>query len=193
MSEYSREQISALMDGELENESKTTLQALINNDEHRQIWAHYHLIGECLRGNLSKYFDPNIADRISTAIKDEPTILAPKHATNFFKPIMGFAIAASVAVVVILGVQQTSLNPVTTPTQTIASHQPDLSNHQLVTNVAVKPATQQVKPLPATMPVDARSRLNRYLVNYNDYSANAGMQGMLPYVRIVAYETDEQE
>ncbi len=193
MSEYSREQISALMDGELDNESKTILQALISSNEHRQTWAHYHLIGECLRGNLPKFFDPDIADRIKTAIKNEPTILAPRHTANFIKPIMGFAMAASVAVIVVLGVQQTSTKPATIPTRTIASNQPDLSSHQLVTNVAVQSATQQVKQLPAAMPADARSRLNRYLVNYNEYRANAGIQGILPYVRIVAYETDEQE
>ena len=39
--------------------------------------------------------------------------------------------------------------------------------------------------------VGAESRLNRYLVNYNEYRTNAGVQGMLPYVRIVAHEVEE--
>jgi hypothetical protein len=38
---------------------------------------------------------------------------------------------------------------------------------------------------------NAQTRLNRYLVNHNEYRSNAGVQGMLPYVRIVAHEVEE--
>ena len=194
MSKYSREQLSALLDDELGDETGITLQALGNNDEHRQTWSRYNLIGECLRGNLPEHIDPKIADKIRDAIESEPAILAPHRKTSrFLKPVMGFAIAASVAVVVILGLQQSNTSPSFVPVQSLAINQSALPNQQLVTNDTQQQSGQYFKQLPVVKSVDAGSRLNRYLVNYNEYRANAGMQGILPYVRIVAYETDDQE
>jgi hypothetical protein len=36
------------------------------------------------------------------------------------------------------------------------------------------------------------ARLNRYLVNYNEYRNNAAVQGMIPYVRIVTHDEDKK-
>ena len=36
-----------------------------------------------------------------------------------------------------------------------------------------------------------RNSLNPYLVNHNEYSASSGMQGVLPYARIVSYESNQ--
>jgi len=195
MTEYSKEKLSALMDDELGINSESVMHTLVNNDDHKRTWSRYHLIGECLRGNLPKHIDLELADRIKEEIKNEPTILAPKHiARTFIKPVMGFAIAASVAVVAILGIQQTSTNPTQSlPTQSFAVNQLIPQNKHIVANAIEQPSIKNVKQLPAVSHIEARSRLNRYLVNYNEYRATAGMQVMLPYVRIVAYETDEQE
>jgi len=194
MSEYSREQLSALLDDELGDEAGITLKALGNNPGHRQVWSRYNLIGECLRGNLPEHVDPKIADKVRAVIEHEPAILAPDSKTSrFLKPVMGFAIAASVAVVVILGLQQSNTNPSFVPVQPLAKHQSKLSNQRLATIDTQQQAGQRIRQLPVAKSADAGSRLNRYLVNYNEYRANAGMQGILPYVRIVAYETDDQE
>ena len=194
MSENKREQISALMDGELGNDPNSILQELGKNDEHRRIWARYHLIRDCLRGNLPEHINLDIAARVSEAIKSEPSILAPSHTTNFLKPVLGFAIAASVAVIAILGIQQTNTTPsLSTPSQSIAVQQSIPANQQLASNLVEQGNTQRVQQLPVATHIDAGSRLNRYLVNHNEYRANAGMQAMLPYVRIVSYETEEQE
>jgi sigma-E factor negative regulatory protein RseA len=194
MSENSREQISALMDGELGNESKSIIQALGKNDEHRRTWARYHLIRDCLHGNLPEHIDLDIAARVSEAIKSEPSIVAPSHTTNVLKPVLGFAIAASVAVIAILGIQQTNTTPsLSLPSQSIAIQQSIPAKQQLASNLIEQGYSQRVQQLPVATQIDAGSRLNRYLVNYNEYRANAGMRGMLPYVRIVSYETEEQE
>ena len=34
------------------------------------------------------------------------------------------------------------------------------------------------------------TRLNNYLVNHNNYASLNGMNGMLPYVRMVGYQAD---
>ncbi len=195
MSENNREQISALIDNESGHESSSVLQKVAENDEYRQVWVRYHLIRDCLRQNLPDRVDLDLANRVKKAIQSEPTVLAPSsHSSHYLKPVMGFAIAASVAVVAILGIQQTSQTPsLSVPSQQIAKQSSVSTEQQLASNIVEQEKTLPVQQLPASANIDAGSRLNRYLVNYNEYRANAGMQGMLPYVRIVSYETDEQK
>ena len=227
MSDEIREHISAMMDDELETGSRFVVHAITDNPEHRSLWQRYHLIGDAMRGMLPGHIDLSLADRISSAIAREPALGAPKSQVTptLRKPAVGFAIAASVAVIVILGVRQVSEVPgggpsaVPVQTQTLASSQPDnmqqnqstaipstvpaqtpaLASSQLdsilrnqikvvpvTTTVGVNPEVQAYTP-----PVDAETRLNRYLLNYNEYRTNTGVQGMLPYVRIVTHEVDQ--
>jgi sigma-E factor negative regulatory protein RseA len=164
------------------------------NQEHRAIWHRYHLIRESLRGNLPKHIDIHLADRISSSIQNEPAILAPARNTirnQIFKPAIGFAIAASVTVVVILGVKQAGVGPAsTTAVPTVVAIQTEPSANYQVVRVTGEPSVQNPAQDYRTT-VDAQSRLNRYLVNHNEYRSNAGVQGMLPYVRIVAHEVEE--
>ena len=194
MSEHKRQQISSLMDDDSVHESSGVIHEFGSHDELRQTWIRYHLIGDCLRGNVPEKVDLKLADRIGQAIAAEPSILAPGRYTTYMKPVLGFAIAASVAMVAILGLQHTNTDPsLSIPSQPIALQQPVTSNQQVAGNYSNQGNTPQVQQLPASTQINAGSRLNRYLVNYNEYRANAGMQGILPYVRIISYETEEQE
>lgn len=194
MSEQNREQISALMDGELENGAPFVLNAIQDNQEFRKTWHRYHLIGESLRGNLPKHIDIHLADRIRSSIQKEPAILAPARNTvrnQLVKPAIGFAIAASVTVAVILGVKQSGVGPASsTPAPTVAAIQSELPGNNQLVRVTGEPSIQNpAQNYRAT--AAAQTRLNRYLVNHNEYRSNAGVQGMLPYVRIVAHEVEE--
>ena len=197
MSEYKKQQISSLMDDESMHESSDVIHELGSHDELRHTWLRYHLIGDCLRGNLPEKVDLKLAERIGQAITAEPSILAPGRHTTYMKPVLGFAIAASVAMVAIMGLQHTNTDPsFSIPSQPIALQQSVSSNQQVAGNYTKQGNRQQVQPvqhIPASTQINAGSRLNRYLVNYNEYRANAGMQGILPYVRIISYETEEQE
>ena len=193
MSEQSREQISALVDGELEHSAPFILNALRDNQEYKKIWHHYHLIGECLRGNLPRHIDMNLADRISRIIQNEPAqITATKSTilTPLLKPVIGFAIAASVTVVVILGMKQANMGPAAIPAPTVAVNQKETPANYQLARITAEPAIQNnAQNFEAN--ADAQTRLNRYLVNHNEYRSNAGVQGMLPYVRIVAHEVEQ--
>ena len=198
MSENSRELISALVDNELETGSVFILNALKENQEYRQVWQHYHLIGETLRGNLPEQIDINLVNRVSEAIQNEslPSIHGQKRLQQFLKPLTGFAIAASVTVVAILGIKQTEIEPGATGSSTpvVASNSitPENGNYRFATTTTTPVITNnQPQSQQYAMPVDAESRLNRYLVNYNEYRSNVGVQGILPYVRIVAHEVEE--
>ena len=194
MSEHKKQQLSSLMDDESVHESSDVIHALTSHDELRHTWIRYHLIGDCLRSNLPEKIDLALADRIGQAIASEPSILAPGRYATYMKPVLGFAIAASVAMVAILGLQHTNTDPsLSIPSQPIALQPPVPSNQQVAGNYTNQGKSQRVQQLPASSQINAGSRLNRYLVNYNEYRANAGMQGILPYVRIISYETEEQE
>lgn len=189
MNEQKREQLSALVDDELTHETSSVIDSLLEDDEAKKTWERYHLIGNSLRGHLPEYYE-NTADRVSVAIASEPTILAPrKKSSVLMKPVMGFAIAASVAAVAIFNVQQAKQPPETgqpvIAQASIATNQPSLAasiaNSQLVTQ---KKAQAQIYQA-----VNVDYRLNRYLVNYNEYRANTGVSGMPPHVRMVANES----
>lgn len=202
MSENSREQISALVDDELETGSIFLLNAMKDNQEYRRAWLHYHLIGETLRGNLPAHVDLKLADRISSAIRDEPGLpTASGKLSYIFRPVAGFAIAASVTVVAILGIRQASLDAPLPAAPVVASSAPAASTAPVASAAVTESADVRFTSANTTgpenkaqdylAPIDAESRLNRYLVNYNEYRNNVGVQGMLPYVRIVTHEVEE--
>jgi sigma-E factor negative regulatory protein RseA len=188
----STEAISALMDGEAEDAD--ALDVLIQNGSLRRTWGRYHMISDCLGGRLPAQLDRRLADRVAAAIRSEPAIVAPapeRAPRQLLRPLAGLAIAASVAAVAILGVQQqraddTGVSPavpvaaVTAPEKAPAAQQRQFTLASGGTTVAppqARPAAGGINP-----------RLNRYLVNYNEYRRNAAVQGMLPYVRIVAQD-----
>ncbi len=210
MNENTREQISILMDDELEQGSVFIINALKENIEYRNTWNRYHLIGETMRGHLPDSVDLSIADRISKALDNEPTYnlnpgISSGHSNNFYRPLIGFAIAASVTFVAILGIRQSGIVPgSTTPVpgnDMVAATQADRNaDINLVDNSATYTFGKSALPAqtvsatsgrPFSQSSSAQNRLNRYLVNYNEYRTNAGVQGMLPYVRIVAEDVEE--
>ncbi|HEH9417103.1 MAG: sigma-E factor negative regulatory protein [Aeromonas sobria] len=122
-----KEQISALMDGELSDAE--VLNELEMDSDLQETWGRYHLIGNAMRGDLSVNLQLDLSTSIMAALEDEPTILAPKpvEAAPVLQPVVApvktdsnviplfrrvgqqlgqYAIAASVAAAVIFGVQQ---------------------------------------------------------------------------------------
>ncbi|WP_323951233.1 RseA family anti-sigma factor [Aeromonas veronii] len=122
-----KEQISALMDGDLSDAE--VLNELEMDSDLQDTWGRYHLIGDAMRGDLPVNLQLDLCDSIMAALEDEPTILAPKpvetapvlqpavapvktdsNVVPLFRRVgqqLGqYAIAASVAAAVIFGVQQ---------------------------------------------------------------------------------------
>lgn len=114
------ENLSALVDGE-SSLSDQVLNAVKEDKELMQKWKNYHLIREGLRRELPDNPNLDITSNVMAALESEPAILAPNNQTVRKPwaaiPLFGgasallkqgghMAIAASVAVAVILGVQQ---------------------------------------------------------------------------------------
>ena len=181
MNNDNREWLSALADGELQGqELEHSLNSLRDDPELRASWKAYHVIRDTVSSNLNQSVDPQLHQRISAALESEPTILAPqRHARPWLKQVAGVAIAASVTGVAIIGVQ--SLNGADSAPTAI----PMASQQEYLRMEPTLVAEGKEKP---TQNSDA---LNPYLVNHNEYSANSGIQGMLPYVRIVGHKAGQ--
>jgi len=104
-------QISAFVDGELpENEAELLLRRMSQDLELRQRAAEYFAISRALRGQRSVDGLNALRGRIAAAI-DDKSIDEEFHgvdsaAGRYVRPLAGVAIAASVALAAILGLQQ---------------------------------------------------------------------------------------
>ena len=178
MNKENREWLSALADGELKgDELEHGLDALRHDPELQQSWQSYHLVRDALSSNLNEGVSTQLHLRIAAAMEDEPTILAPQATKRpWAKQAAGLAIAASVAGIAIIGVQQMNGVESGPGAQQLAEKQEYI--RMAPTLVAEK----------TEKPMQGGEALDRYLVNHNEYSANSGIQGMLPYVRIVGHK-----
>ncbi len=182
MNSNNREWLSALADGELHGaELEEALDALRKDPELQASWQAYHLLRDTVSSNLNQGVEPQLHLRVSAALEAEPTILAPqRRARPWLKQVASVAIAASVTGIAIIGIQ--NMNGVGTETATAS---PLASKQEFLRMEPTQLAQAQKK---ASQESDA---LNPYLVNHNEYSANSGIQGMLPYVRIVGYKAGQ--
>jgi sigma-E factor negative regulatory protein RseA len=180
MNDSSNEKLSAFMDDE---HHPDVIELLKQDSEARGRWSRYHLIRDVLSGHTETLPPSNFVDRVSQALRDEPTILRPvrRGLTHTVKQIGGLAIAATVATVAVLTIQQSDVNNGTAPTQ-VASASTD--------PVAVHNVSNPLRSAP--MDSAAQTKLSSYLVNHNEYSVSSRMQGMLPYTRIVSVTPNER-
>ena len=172
--------ISALMDGELQDhELAASLAALSNREgEAYDTWCVYHLIGDAVCGTrpLSASFGARLARRLA----EEPTVLAPAAAGA--RPAaprrwIALSAAASVAAAVLVG--WLALAPQHETARVQIAQAPALP--------APVPAAAPVAKAPARVPLPREA--DDYLLAHQSYSLRGSLQGMMPYVRTVAVET----
>lgn len=173
------EWISALADGEVHGaELDQWIQSLRDDDQLKQRWESYHLIRDALHKNLSHRPIPDFSQRVSAALDNEPVVLAPRSSLvhlphKWIKQSVGVAVAASVAAVAIMTVQ--NLNQEEMPVQTAQA--PSTQEYvRLAQQPAAKPARAQVK------------QFESYLVKHNAYSPVSRTHDVMPYARIVSHE-----
>lgn len=111
MNDAIRMQISAFVDGELpDNEADLLLRRMGQDAELRLKVAEYLAIGRALRGEASVPGVERIHERVSAEIDDKPledvADTSEKKPAAAVRPLAGFAIAASVALAAIFGLQQ---------------------------------------------------------------------------------------
>jgi len=105
-------QVSAFVDGELpENEAELLLRRMSQDVELRQAVAEYLAIGRLIRAEPGLAGADRLHERIAAAIDDRPAdagdSAAVTTASRAVRPLVGVAIAATVALVAIFTLQQT--------------------------------------------------------------------------------------
>jgi sigma-E factor negative regulatory protein RseA len=166
VTEPTPEEVSQLMDGELDAERLECACRGLRGTASMETWVCYHLIGDTLRGcgGLS----PGFAQRFTARLSGEPTLLAPPRRQTAPAAI-AWAIAASVAAVGVVG--WVALTTMPLPPAAVAT---------------VERATS-VRAADVRPPVD-----NEYLLAHQDYSPTTAIQGVRPAaLRVVA--ADEQD
>ena len=116
MNDAIKMQISAFVDGELpQNEAELLLRRLCQDAELRQQAAEFLAMGRAMRGERGVAGIDNLRGRISAALDDttlqeKPDVVISTK-PRFLRPVAGFAIAATVALAALLGLQQLSAVP----------------------------------------------------------------------------------
>lgn len=114
MNDAIKMQVSAFVDGELpDNEAELLVRRLSQDYELRQQVADYLAIGRVMRRESGVAGVERLRDRISAELDDRPSQddadRAPtSNPSRLLRPLAGVAIAATVAVVAILGLRQTT-------------------------------------------------------------------------------------
>jgi sigma-E factor negative regulatory protein RseA len=119
MQDDKKEWLSALVDSHADLKD---LDQVINSDDNKDTWSRYHLMGDVMRGDAGDTIDVNLVSSIEAAIAQEPTIITlaahrslrqrfvesplVQKSSHYIGRTAQFAIAASVALVSLMGVQQ---------------------------------------------------------------------------------------
>ena len=141
-----------------------------------------------------------IAESVSAALTDEHVVrFRPRPRRSKLHALSGLAIAAVIASIAILGIHGLDDGVAPSP-RAAGDSQPERAVAGAVSATADSPASHLVPRAAQTagtesdrlrwsdVAPDAEARLNVYLVNHNAYAGN-GMRGVLPYVRIVGYQS----
>lgn len=182
MADKTGEQVSALMDCECSvAEMELALRRLTRDSDIKAQWQRYHLIGDALKNNLPEVIDVDFAERVRQAIDTSPPLQTTPASSHFlpaswYKPVAGFAVAASVALMGVL-----ALEP-------ILSKQTETPSSAALADTSPQPKVQIASS--AVPDRDMEARLANYLVNHNEYASMNSVRGVLPYVHMVSYQTN---
>ena len=119
MQDDKKEWLSAMVDNHADLKD---LDQIVDNDENLDTWSRYHLMGDVMREETTPELDLNLIDNIESALAKEPTIVTlaahrslkqriiespiVQKSSRYIGKSAQFAVAASVALVTVMGVQQ---------------------------------------------------------------------------------------
>jgi sigma-E factor negative regulatory protein RseA len=179
------EKLSALVDSELSNSDLTqTLAQLGASKELRSAWDRYHLIGDAIRGEGIRVSAEGVAPQVRERLDKEPAMLVrptpinqPQQRERLSRPLVGAALAASVAAVAVFMLPRMGEEiPGSAPAQ-VASERP----------VPLTYARQGGTRWKNLAEPKLESKLNRYLENHSEHASSGGM-GVVPYSSFVSYD-----
>ena len=109
MSDKSNQNISELMDGEFDaHSSRFLLKRMLADDSLSRTWSSYHLLRNYLQKESDAPLQNDMGQRVCQMLGKLPTPeqeTTSKHGRQWLKPLLGSAIAASVAVMAVFTFQ----------------------------------------------------------------------------------------
>ena len=172
-----KNEISALMDGELDTEDAAGIIAqLRKTDELSDTWAVYHLISDALGQSEARPAD--ISRRVSARLATEPTVLAPRPLIRRKNKV--FAVAASITAAAVIGwmnVQTTDRLPV------------NLAANKAIPQSIPAIALQTIPAISVSAPAPAQ--INDYLLAHRQFAPSTAMHGVAPYMTRAVAESRE--
>lgn len=213
MTRRSAQDVSMMMDNELErDEIHDLVQHLRNDEQLKSCWEAYHLIGDTLRKNLPPFVLPDLTSRVSAAIQNEPSYFLPQQAAQSesvprHRAAWSFALAASVTALAVVGMMQFN-RPVSAPLQQSLAVATLDAPHSAQVEKKIPAVVHPVVYASVTTEADGGSRLINtaydneagvdypgeaadlydYLVNYQKYAQTVSLQGgFYPAVQLVGY------
>lgn len=161
-----KQQISALMDGELfDDEADDLLDSMKRHSEAQEDWLAYHLIGDVLRQPERVHAD--ISAVMRERLQAEPTVIAPRLRSRQ-QTARWFALSAAASVLAVGVVAWMSV-------QIAPESAPQLA------------AQQSINVRPASMTTLERAAVERnqddYLMAHQEFSPGTEVQGAVPYLR----------
>ena len=201
------EEISKLVDGEIEQaQMRTLLESISNGKQAIGSWGNYHLIGNVMRGEVSiTGRDQSIS--IADALENEATVLSPSAMSNPY-PVSGFkknsstgvsgsdadsivktpgvdywrpagmlAVAASLALVAVI-----TLNPSLNSNRDASD---DITHDSGITDPTqlVSTTTEQQK---------FAQEFDEMLSEHGEFAASSGLNGLVAYAKLVSNQRLEQ-
>jgi len=170
-----KEKLSLLLDGEDSVEdSLNTWKVVDNNPEVREQLRRYNIIREAMLDSRAILPDRSFSDRISAAIAEEPTVLAPKRFADRIKMperMVSRAIAASLAAVALL------------VGRSLHDYSPMKGADILTLSGVMGPGSDSSKE-------NVDTEFRDYLVSHYETANLSGVQVMLPSVRLVSSDAN---
>lgn len=215
MQENLEEKISMLLDNELSsNEAILVLEQINENEKLKEVWHRYNAIRSGLVTEPYRIVSDGFNDRISREIDDVNIVAGPWASTVSYAK-WGYALAASIVVAVVFTWYQSLLIPTIPDDDRLAIIAPvptpetilRMENSIQQPTEAIAQAGNNPQPLPNTSfartafdrkikPFNRQSRgldprFKDYLVTHNQAASSTGVQGMLPYARVVTFESKQ--
>ncbi len=195
MKQKTADMTSALLDDELDPETRQqVISAMLNGEgEELERFGRYRLIGDVMRGE-SSVLASSVTEEVRLALADEPVVLAPRppRPVRWLRPAVGIAVAASVAAAAIY-----VASPVLTSTGV------DAESVQLASGGSgpgMAPVLVAAQPAPDTpqgpqerrwraLNRDLEARLNRLVIEHQEFGGRTGLNGPVPHIGLVSYGT----
>ncbi len=195
MAEKMHESLSAILDGEAnEVELQRVLSSIGEDAALRRTWARYAAVRGVLLNQQQTGLEPDISQRVRAAIADAPSNAQTLDTRRrLWRPLASFGLAASVAMVVVIGGQQLAqqgAGEVNVETTALAARPSPVGMLNSLGSTPVQ-ASYGTQPLPVLQPATstayeqlARQRMSRHMQEHAEHAALNSPQGLIPYARV---------